>query len=570
MAQTSHPLAIFGLCGDEAQLGRQHGTLTREVGDWEATHDFYASLPAHILGGGRRDRGRALMVRALGPLIETGLGRLDRARPAHLRERTEAFLAALGQPAAERRHVLALDATQNTIGLLARLGLVREAGRLAMPGACSSFAIWGEASEDGRLLHARNFDLPGIGIWDRRPTVVFCAPRHDGLGRGLRYGFLATRGADVPGVTAFNEAGIVISAHTRFHREVSFDGLGVVDLGHALAARATSLADAVAIASERRIASSWGIVVSSARERRALVIEAHAGRIAVHRPRPGASHLAVANRNRVPVMQAGEVTPSMAWLRYSDGREAVLERRLDGALGLGVADAMALLSSHEAGDVPGWERSTGDCLAQSISVQSAIVDAEREQVWVSAGASPTSKGPWVRVPWRWGGGPEVRVEVAAGGTGASGGGDADPLALRREAAYHAFMEAARLEGLRGSEADVEQAMARAIAIAPDDPSYRHIAGGLALRSGRPDEALVHLESALAHERSTFRRGELLRWASVAARWAGRPRRAVEHAAALAAERDPACRQAQTAARRAPSSRRHREIGVDLQLLTIHL
>src|SRR5262249_32304950 len=150
------------------------------------------------------------------------------------------------------------------------------------------------------------------------------------------------------------EAGIVVSAHTRFHRDVTFDGLGIVDLGHLIAARATSLADAVAIAGEQRIASSWGVVVSSGRERRAIVIEAHAGRIAVHRPRPGASHLAVTNRNRVAVMKPGEIAPSPAWVMYAEGREAVLERRLDGARGLGVEDAMELLCSHEAGDVPGF------------------------------------------------------------------------------------------------------------------------------------------------------------------------------------------------------------------------
>lgn len=560
---TSYPLAIMSLCGHEDELGRQHGELTRELGDWEAAHRFYAGLPGRILGSGRRDRGRALMVKALGPMIEAGLARLDRFRPAGLRARTEAFLSALGRPAGERRQVFVLDAAQNVVGILARLGLVHEAGRLAPPGACSSFALWGETSEDGRLLHARNFDLPGIGIWERRPTVVFCAPTRAAHGRGLRYGFIATRGADVPGVTAFNEAGIALSAHTRFHRAVTFDGLGVVDLGHLIAARATSLADAVAIASEQRVASSWGIVVSSARERRAIVIETHAGRIGVHRARPGATHLAVANRNRVPVMQPGEIAPSAAWVRYSDGREAVLERRLDGARGLGVPDAMALLSSHEAGDVPGWERATGDCPAQSISVQSVVIDAEREEVWVSAGGAPTSKGPWVRVPWRWSSGPEARVVAEGSVAGPSDEGS-------RAAAYRSFMEGARLEGLRENEARVELAVAGAIALQPEDPSYRHVAGGLALRSGRPEEALIHLEAALATERSAFRRGELLRWASVAARWAGQTRRGNEHLGALLASDEPALREAQTAARRSPSRRRHREIGVDLQLLSISL
>lgn len=528
MNRTAHPLAIFTLRGDEAAMGRQHGGLTREIGDWEATNAFYSDMPSHLFGAGRRDRGRGLLVKALGPLVRNGMARLDRARPDALRARTEGFLAALGRPAEERRLVFVLDATQNMIGIMGRLGLMHQVQRLAAPGACSSFAVWGAASEDGRLLHGRNFDLPGIGIWERTPTVVFCAPE-----RGLRYGFIATRGADVPGVTAFNEAGIVVAAHTRFHRDVSFDGLGVVDLGHLIVSRATSLADAVAIASEQRIASSWGIAVSSARERSAIVIETHAGRIGVHRPDPGAEYLAITNRNRVPVMQPGQIAPSAAWLRYSNGREAVLERRLRGLRGMTPAAAMALLGDHESGDVPGWERMTGDCLAQTISVQSVVVDPERQALWVGVGQAPTSKGPWQRIPWRWDG-PELEVLPAPQDTAQTS---------PRDVAYAWFVEAARLEANRAHEHDVETAVSQAVALQPDDPSYRHIAGGLALRSNRPDEALAHFEAALANERSTFRQGELRHWASVAAAWNNNTR------APLA-------------------RRRHREIGVDFQLLTL--
>lgn len=258
MNRNAYPLAIFTLRGDEAAMGRQHGGLARELGDWQATNAFYADMPGYLFGAGRRDRGRALLVKAIRPRsCATAWPGSKRARPDALRARTNGFLAALGRPADESRLLFVLDATQNVIGIMGRLGLMHQVQRLAAPGACSSFAVWGAASEDGRLLHARNFDLHGIGIWERTPTVVFCAPE-----RGLRYGFVATRGADVPGVTAFNETGIVVAAHTRFHREVTFDGLGVIDLGHLIASRATSLADAVAIASEQRIASSWGIVVS--------------------------------------------------------------------------------------------------------------------------------------------------------------------------------------------------------------------------------------------------------------------------------------------------------------------
>lgn len=572
VTRPSSELAIIGLAGDEPAMGKQHGELTRELGGWEETFAFYRDMPRHILGGGHRDRRRRLMVGALQPLLKAGLARLDKARPEWTRARSEAFLRGLGRKAAEARTLLVLDLTQNVVGVLGRLGLMSTVRALAPPGACSSFAVWDEASEDGRLLHARNFDLLGVGIWERAPTVVFCNPTTGSAGGGLRYGFVATRGADIPGVTAFNEAGLVLSTHTRFHREVTFDGLGVADLGHLIASRATCLADAVAIASERRIASSWGIIVSSRRERSAVVIEAHAGRIGVHRPKPGASHLATTNRNRVGVMREGEVMPSQSWVRYSDGREAVLERALEGARGLGVGDAMALLASHEAGDVPGWERATGDCPAQTITIQSAVVDPEREVVWVSTGPAPTSKGPWVKVPWRWSGGPECRVITPQADEAPPAREDlraATWVSSTRGEAYQHLVEAARLEAIGADEASVEAFVQRALELEPDDPSYRQLAGGLALRSGRFDEALEQLEAALTTERSDFRIAELHRWAAISARWADRPARAREHRqalemAGLRGDRGRFSRWRDATLAR----RRHREIGVDFQLLSL--
>lgn len=233
MTRRAHPLTIVRLAGDERAMGAQHGEITRALGDYEDALAFYPGLPERILSGGHRARGRGLALGLMRPLLERGLVHLERARPAALAARTRDFLRALGRPARDARFVMVLDLVQNVIGVLARAGVapdVRLAARetaAAFPGACSSFAAWGEASEDGRLIHGRNFDLPGLGIWERRPEVVFNTPRD-----GLRYGFVATRGADVPGVTAFNEAGITVTAHTRFHRAVRFDGRGVVDLGH--------------------------------------------------------------------------------------------------------------------------------------------------------------------------------------------------------------------------------------------------------------------------------------------------------------------------------------------------
>ena len=158
--------------------------------------------------------------------------------------------------------MLVMDLFQNVVAMAARSGLTPTAklSAQALPPACSTLMVWGRASADGALRHARNFDFPGIGLWDRAPCVVFCEPD-----QGLRYGFLSTRGADAPGITCFNEAGISVTMHTRFHRSVAFSGAGVVDLGHEIVRSASSLEEAIEIACRQPTMSTWGIAISSAR-----------------------------------------------------------------------------------------------------------------------------------------------------------------------------------------------------------------------------------------------------------------------------------------------------------------
>lgn len=562
----SRSLRIFQVAGDEVTMGRRLGELMCRVGEPGEILGYFRHLPKHILGMGRRDRGRRLIVAGLEHALQPGLARLDRARPESMRARTRAFLAALGRPDSDRLGLVALDAAQNAIGLLSRAGLSGGAkaealGGLAFPGACSSFAVWGQKSEDGRLLHARNFDLPDPGAWTRSPAVVFCQPRD-----GLRYGYVTTSGADIPGVTAFNEAGLTVTAHTRFHERVTFDGLAIVDLGHLIVRSARTLAEAVAIAARQTVASSWALVVSSARERRALAIEVHAGRVAVDY---GAEEdfFCATNRNQVPVMRPGEVAPSAAWVRYSDGRLAAMKRALEGigpGRGLDTDAAKTLLGSHVAGELDtGFERATGDCLGQSISIQSVVVDPEREVIHVSAGDVPASRGPWVEVPWRWDEGAAM-TELAAN-EGPSSGGDRYRVGSEG-LAYEAFLLASRLEIQRGPEALVRAAMERAVALCPEDPSFRHLAGGLALRDGDLRHAAEHLEVALEHEPSPFRRCELLRWDAKVARWSGQPRRERERRSELLAQLPPAL--ATAAVKDIEHRRRIEPVGVDFQLLAI--
>lgn len=560
------PLAVFRLAGSQAEMGAQHGALQRAIGGHEPVLDYYARLTARLLRGseaGWLDRQLPLLVR---PAVRGARRWLSAKRPAELRARSAAFFRSLGLPAGHAQHLVAIDVLQNLVGVAGRheLGSFGPLVRASAPAGCSTLAAWGPATVDGRLLHARNLDFPGAGVWETRPTVVFCEPE-----RGLRYGFVAARGADLPGVTAFNEAGLVVTTHTRIHQRVALSGASLVDLGHEIARRASTLQEAVQVASERPSAAGWGLLVSSASERRALLIELVPDQLEVVHPAAGEPWSASTNLYQAGPLQEGEVGLAPGWQIQAWGRLRGLRRAAQRALAgapLDVGSLQTLLGSHEDPEVDGWTRAAGGVLAQSTSVQSVVVDADMRCLHLSVGRCPTGHGPYVRVPWCWDGAPGVH-QLRADDPGAPPTETAPPA--WDTPAFQRFLRAARLEALGANPRRTEEALLQATQLAPEDPTYRLLAGGVRLRQGAPVSALQDFEAALEQERSPFCVGRLRLWAARAAAAGGRQGLAAALRRDLEAMQHPLLGALQHAAAtevsRPLSRRRLRKVSLHVQL-----
>lgn len=503
------PLLVLRVRGTQAEMGAQLGELWRGLPGADRTMEFYARMASSMLGLAAPHAVRAPARRALQAAIGVGTTLLHRARrrrfPAYV-ARSEALMRALGKPPALARHLAVMDVLQNTVGLAGRHGLLHGTGlAVAAVPACTSLAVWGAASRDGRLRHARNFDFPGAGVWDRGPTVVLCEPEE-----GLRYGFVTTRGADVPGVTAFNEAGLCLTAHTRFHRDVSFGGVGIIDLGHELVRRCRTLDDVRRVAAELRTASTWGLLVSSAADRSAVVVETTAAGTALTGPSPGASHLACTNRYLDPGLAAGEVTSSPGFVVDSNARFARAHAavRRSEPNGMSRADLERMLGDTGdpgAPDPEACDRLAGNCITSAMTVKSVVLEPEAARLRLSTGAAPTGLGPWVEVPWSWGG-PVGVVAVE---------GPAEPAATGHDAAHREAMRLyvaatrAHLDG--ASPATVRTLLERAVAAAPSEPNLRFLAAIFAIATGDLAAAQAHLQPALAREHGAYRRALLLSW-----------------------------------------------------------
>jgi len=504
----AQPLLVLRLRGSQRDMGAQHARLLRQHGGYEAVLDFYPRLPEMLLLGGANAHEHSLQLRAARTIKDVLLRRLERQRPAEYLARSRAFMEELGYPADHARFISVMDVFQNVVGVIGRLRLgpfASRASAAAVP-ACSTLMVWDDASADGRLRHARNFDFPGVGVWDLAPCVVFCEPD-----RGVRYGFVTARGADTPGVTAFNEAGLTVTAHTRFHRDITFRGAAVVDIGHDIVRRAETIDDAVAIAREHRVASTWGLAVSSAAEHRAVVIETTARDVRIVDPTADrGDHLTCANRYRHEATRAGQVETSSAWEAHSSGRQGRLRALVAEARGRGgmtLEDLEHALDDRVDPSAPDEPRGAGAIVAQPCTVKSIVSDPENHAVHVSVATAPTSRGPYQRVDWSW-------------------DGDADAWTLEptitpapstaAERAHAHFVTATCLDRQSHDWRAALRELERAVELAPRDPSYRFLAGVLRLRTPNTTSALRHFSAGLDRERAPYRRAQLLLWGARAA------------------------------------------------------
>lgn len=486
-------------------MGEQHGRLLVEAGGYEQALSFYPRMASAMLSLSIPHRVRGPARRVLQAGLSLGAERLDRTRRRRFPDyaaRTDALLRAGGLAPKFGRALAVMDVLQNTVGAFGRLGLLAPTGlQVAAIPACTSLAVWGASSSDGSLRHARNFDFPGAGIWDRGPAVVLCEPDE-----GLRYGFVTTRGADVPGVTAFNEAGLSLTAHTRFHRDFNFDGVSVIDFGHELIRRCRTLAEVRELAGRMRTASTWGFLVSSASEQRALVIETSGEAVRFVEPRPGAAHLAHANRYLDPELAQGEVTSSVSFALDSDARHCQADGAVERHGGkLDRADLERLLADTGdpfAPDPHAEDRLGGNCIVSAMTVKSVVLEPEAGRLRMSVGPAPTGLGPWIDVPYAWDG-PIEHLELSAPRV--------EPHADRRTLAMRKYVAATRAHLDGASPWKVRALLEEAVAVVPSEPNYRFLAAIFAIVTDDLAKAAEHFERALGREHGAYRRALLLLW-----------------------------------------------------------
>ena len=132
---------------------------------------------------------------------------------------------------------------------------------------CSSFAAWGGASDDGKPVVGRNFDFYMGDDFARNKIVTFCRPQ-------AGYPFASIGWAGMIGVlSGMNSEGLTVTINAAKGPVPLASATPISILAREILQHAATIAEALEIARRRDTFVSESLLVASARDGRAAIIE---------------------------------------------------------------------------------------------------------------------------------------------------------------------------------------------------------------------------------------------------------------------------------------------------------
>ncbi len=259
--------------------------------------------------------------------------------------------------------------------------------------ACSSVAVSGDWTKDGRLLVARNQDYPIVGPWEKNTTVMFNYPSEKDQ---MPFVSIASAGLHTGGLTSMNEAGLTVAAHAHFCKQVSLKGLPIFVVGQEIISKAKTISQAIDIAKKLNRNANWALVVTSAQEKNAAVLEMSPNKVY---PRYAQNNfINHTNYFHHPELSKNEAILSPTRMEDDHARWCRMQQILTPLKGSIDIEEMAQVMGDHLDPWTKSERIMGNTLSVMSTIKSVIFDPKNQDIWVSnRGRSPMGLGPFMQV-----------------------------------------------------------------------------------------------------------------------------------------------------------------------------
>lgn len=137
---------------------------------------------------------------------------------------------------------------------------------LALVG-CSSFAAWNEKSEDGNLILGRNFDFYVNDAFAENKIVAFINPKE-----GYKF-MMVTWPGMIGAVSGMNQQGLTVTINASKSKIPLIAKTPISILTREILQHAATIDEAISIAKKRKVFVSESIMIGSANDNKAILIE---------------------------------------------------------------------------------------------------------------------------------------------------------------------------------------------------------------------------------------------------------------------------------------------------------
>ncbi|RED24977.1 acyl-CoA:6-aminopenicillanic acid acyl transferase [Flavobacterium cutihirudinis] len=256
---------------------------------------------------------------------------------------------------------------------------------LALVG-CSSFAAWGEKSEDGNLILGRNFDFYVNDAFAENKIIAFIKPE-----QGNNF-MMVTWPGMIGAVSGMNQQGLTVTINAAKSEIPLTAKTPISILTREILQHASTIDEAVAIAKKRSVFVSESIMVGSANDNKAVLIEVSPKKIDVYEV-PNSNQLICSNHFQSEAFKnekrnQAQIADSHSQYRFERMEELLSENK---KINPEIASEI-LRNKNGLKDIPlglGNEKALNQLLAH----HGIIFKPKEKLVWVSA--NPFQMGEFV-------------------------------------------------------------------------------------------------------------------------------------------------------------------------------
>ena len=257
---------------------------------------------------------------------------------------------------------------------------------LALVG-CSSFAAWSEKSEDGSLILGRNFDFYAGDAFAKDKIVAFVKPQKG-------YPFMMVTWAGMVGaVSGMNNEGLTVTINAGKSKIPLIAKTPISILTREILQYATTIEEAIAIAKKRKVFVSESIMVGSAKDKKAILIEVSPNNFGIYEVPNNNNQLLCSNHFQSDQLKNGKRNLYQIENSHSEYRYEKLLEDFTQNPKINPTIAAAILRDREGlnGEHIGYGNEKA--LNQLLAHHGVIFKPEQRLVWVSA--NPYQMGEFV-------------------------------------------------------------------------------------------------------------------------------------------------------------------------------